>query len=473
MIKNERQYRITKSRLGQFVERLNTLTDSSDVLEVVQRAAHQSQIESLKFDLAEYAALVEHRVPVLSVNSLAELPVALIKARIARGQTQKELAAALGVKEQQVQRWEAEEYEGTSLTTLKAVATALDLKLVADLMIVEDKSTVADLLRKLTKGGFGKGLLQRMLPEDSFAALTGTGGTSESLWKCLKELSAIFGVSIRRLIDPTGFFPLAGASIPRYKLSATADAAKVEAFTVYAHYIAALTCKALARIPVKPIPTTWKDFRRAVLAQCGDMTLTSALTYVWGCGVAVLPIRYSGAFHGAVWRIGGRNVIVLKQSTGQSARWLFDLLHEVGHIVNGHVTENCAVVESEPIGHNSHETDDEETAANEWAEDVLFDGRSDEIEKAVLKECRKDLRFLRSAVERVASAQDMEKGVLANHMAWRLSSEGTSWWGVAENMQKEDASPSEIVLRFLNRYVDLALLNELDREMFIQAISKA
>jgi hypothetical protein len=188
--------------------------------------------------------------------------------------------------------------------------------------------------------------------------------------------------------------------------------------------------------------------------------------------VIVLPLCYEGAFHGAVWEIGGRYVVVVKQTTDQTARWLFDLLHEIGHIVKKHVTEMSAVIEVEPIGPTSSDVDDEETVANEWAEDVLFDGRSGEIEKAVVKECSGNLRMLKTAVEAVAEAENMEAGVLANHMAWRLSTQGMRWWGTAGNMQKTTASPAYIVRTFLNKHLDLARLNEIDREMFVRAISE-
>ena len=49
----------------------------------------------------------------------------LIKARIARGLTHKELAQRVGIKEQQIQRYEATDYEAANLSRLQAVASAL------------------------------------------------------------------------------------------------------------------------------------------------------------------------------------------------------------------------------------------------------------------------------------------------------------------------------------------------------------
>jgi hypothetical protein len=39
-------------------------------------------------------------------------------------------------------------------------------------------------------------------------------------------------------------------------------------------------------------------------------------------------------------------------------------------------------------------------------------------------------------------------------------------------MQKTTASPAYIVRTFLNKHLDLARLNEIDREMFVRAISE-
>lgn len=60
-------------------------------------------------------------------SSLAELATVLVKARIARRWTQRQLAEALGIAEQQVQRYEATEYRSASLARICDVAAALDV----------------------------------------------------------------------------------------------------------------------------------------------------------------------------------------------------------------------------------------------------------------------------------------------------------------------------------------------------------
>ncbi len=129
MIANERQYRITKSEATKFTEALSRLdtveSHRSDEMRRIMREAVQSQLEELREQLAEYDALRSGKVAVLEIEGLQDLPLALVRARIASGLTQKELARRLGLKEQQIQRYEATRYRGVSLERIQQVAEAL------------------------------------------------------------------------------------------------------------------------------------------------------------------------------------------------------------------------------------------------------------------------------------------------------------------------------------------------------------
>jgi ribosome-binding protein aMBF1 (putative translation factor) len=131
MIANERQYRITKAEAERFREALaqrdESINDLDPRLRRAMREGLESQLGELRDQLAEYEALREGRVAVLELSSLRELPEALIRGRVASGLSQKELAQRLGMKEQQLQRWEATRYSGISLDRIQAVAEALGL----------------------------------------------------------------------------------------------------------------------------------------------------------------------------------------------------------------------------------------------------------------------------------------------------------------------------------------------------------
>src|SRR5208282_5868043 len=122
MIGNERQYRITKAHAEKFSRAREEATKRSGVdplLQKLERDALRSQLDDLEQELREYEMLRSGEESVLTLDSFAELPLALIKARVASGLTQKDLADRLGLKEQQIQRYEASDYTAASVRRLK------------------------------------------------------------------------------------------------------------------------------------------------------------------------------------------------------------------------------------------------------------------------------------------------------------------------------------------------------------------
>jgi DNA-binding XRE family transcriptional regulator len=114
-----------------------------------QRDAALSQLEELKDKLIEYDLLRSGGCSVLSLDSLEELPQALIRARIASGLTQRELAERLGLKEQQIQRYEATEYASADLARVNEVARALGVRVREDVFLNTPQPISEELLRRL------------------------------------------------------------------------------------------------------------------------------------------------------------------------------------------------------------------------------------------------------------------------------------------------------------------------------------
>lgn len=131
MITNERQYRITKAQLKRFEDDLAThdvRARSADVdprLHQAMRDALASEADELRAQIKHYEELRDGAITGRELDSLRELPTALIEARIAANLTQRALADRLGVAEQQVQRWEATAYAGVGLERLQDIADAL------------------------------------------------------------------------------------------------------------------------------------------------------------------------------------------------------------------------------------------------------------------------------------------------------------------------------------------------------------
>ena len=134
MIKNERQYRITQAWAKKFRASLKELATQLRPKNVhpkmweAQKAGVQSQLRDLEEELHEYESLKAGGPKTLELDSLDALPKVLIQARIAAGLTQEDLAARLGLKPQQIQRYEASDYQTASLARLLEIARVLNLR---------------------------------------------------------------------------------------------------------------------------------------------------------------------------------------------------------------------------------------------------------------------------------------------------------------------------------------------------------
>lgn len=139
MITNQRQYLHTQAQAERFRQAL-VAPDAAGLHPRAARAIRagvQSQLDDLLAELAEYDALRNGQVVTLEADSIVGIGAALIKARIARQLTQKELAERLQLAEQQIQRYEATRYQGVAAERLQQVADALRLR-VHEVFTLED-----------------------------------------------------------------------------------------------------------------------------------------------------------------------------------------------------------------------------------------------------------------------------------------------------------------------------------------------
>jgi hypothetical protein len=156
------------------------------------------------------------------------------------------------------------------------------------------------------------------------------------------------------------------------------------------------------------------------------------------------------------------------------AKWLFDLLHELAHVVQrvraGQLTSPFEIIEVHPITPERRGAPEEEEA-NDLAEDVLFHGRSEEVEKACVNAAKGDIRNLKRIVPGVARREHIEVGVLANHMAFRLSQQDETWWSTAMTMQAGGKDPFAAARGRLLTDIRLNVLSEVDANLLLRAFS--
>ncbi|MEE9280908.1 MAG: helix-turn-helix domain-containing protein [Myxococcota bacterium] len=481
MIKNEREYRITRAQAERFQRDLESLGDRKPLRGVdpdlprLEAAALRSQLEELREQLAEYEALRAGQRERVEIESLDELPRALIQARIAAGMSQEDLAQGLGLSKQQIQRYEATDYASASLKRLRDIAEALNLQVHGVATLPKEIPPLKEIFRRLREE-FGLErdfILDRLLPSTLAGELDEVEEEPDRglVLRVVFALRRIFEWSQGALVDgsPLSLAPAAiGAG--RFKTPKTIDQRRFVAYATYAHRLASFTLAATADLLPRPIPTDPEKARQAILEEYGEVTFESALRWVWSLGIAVLPLRDSGLFHGACWRLAGRNVLVLKQPSRAQARWLHDLLHEAYHAgMEPDIPERSVVEEGDPL---LRRDEGEEGLATEFATDVVLAGRAEELVARCVEVSGGDIRRFKRVVPEVAKREAVPADALANYMAYRLSLQEKNWWGTATNLQVTEPDPWETARNVFFEHVHVEVLDSIEQEILTRGLSE-
>lgn len=139
MILNEREARSARTKIASIdaaLESRNVLEPiiaglPPEVVSYVTKALKNERTELWEILDAFETATKSKNFEKLREQTSEKPGLALIVARISKGMTQKDLARRLGIKEQQVQRYEAERYKTISLERYENIATLLGVKLSA------------------------------------------------------------------------------------------------------------------------------------------------------------------------------------------------------------------------------------------------------------------------------------------------------------------------------------------------------
>lgn len=461
MIKNERQFRVTQTQASRFeaalaAARTKDVPDDTDP--VIWKAyidGMDSQLGTLKRELEEYSLLKSGKVDRIEVASLDEFPLGIIKARIAQGVTHKELADRIGVKPQQIQRWEDSDYETTGFNNFIKIADALGIVVHESISFRHKAQSSPEILA--TCGIDTKFLRRRLVPaagSEPHQILEAASGYLRRIWGLV--------VSSDGSID-TRAFNCAAAGLVRYKLPKDANPLRVRAYTQYAYHIAE---RVAATIPENSavVPRDWKQAREAFTGADGTLSLETVLHKAWQMNIAVVPLSDSIRFHGCCWRINNRNVVVLKQSVRAEARWLFDLLHELYH-AGEEAGQTFDTVTGDGVDDQRRESA-EERAANQFAGDVLLSGAAEDLYQECIAGANGHVANLKRSVRSVAERRRVNLGVLANYVAYSLKEErDIDWWGAASNLQPDSEDAYNIAAAVFKDQFKADKLSEGDRKL--------
>lgn len=463
MIKNDRNFAIVRGRVerlqGVQDELLGKLAKGSDDRDrnELELTAVRAEIRRMEQELDDYNALKAGRAQVGTAERVEDLPRLLVRGRIAAGLTHAELADRIGVHAQQIQRYEATDYESASLSRLAEIARALNLELGPGLEATAS-TTAPRILRTLRKLGLDRAFLKRrfgLTDNDEDAAVT-----------ALSLASHVFGVRPDDILegDPTTLVAATGPVA--YKKPRSSSDIKTTALVGYAHYLSQMVLNALPTTPVA-LPDDPTGLHARMSGDGAPVTFARALDVVWEAGIPVLPLDEGGGFQAGYWRHGSRDIIVINSGRHTESLWLFYLLHEVGHISGG-VSEG-GLVETDP-GHDGTVEPENERRANEYATSVIFGGRSAELAGLAIERSRSQLSLLQRTVRWVARNHDADAGALALNVAYRLAQDGKNWWPAAMALQEPNGDPWRRARDVLVDRLDWSALGPLDTDLLRRAL---
>ena len=129
MILNNKQLTKAMQSIEALQEQIDTIKDSKETIDLLQLHAWKCRMDDLKAEIDKFNSLVKASELVFSEDNLLK---GVISLRIASGMTQRQLADAIGIQEQQIQRYEQNHYRTASfervVQILKVLSKSLELK---------------------------------------------------------------------------------------------------------------------------------------------------------------------------------------------------------------------------------------------------------------------------------------------------------------------------------------------------------
>lgn len=321
IILNEKELREARTRLIAFDEALATeksLRRLADGLppEVVKQvtATMQLEREDLSDAVSAYDTAKETRKPAhLERRANKDPGLMLIVARIAKGYSQRDLAWRLGVKEQQVQRYEADRYNSISIKNYARVAALLGVKLSAAIEPDQQFRGLDQVIDNVSKADIKK-ILKHGRENGWFDADT----SEEQLRRLIAENRIDFG-------SPA--LLRTGLNVVDHSEDVLLHAWRARVATRAVH----MADKGVEKY--NPADTGW-------LAQLPKLSVLSngpkkAQELLFANGIILVPERQIQglAIDGAAFMVGAIPVIGLTLRRDDIGNFWFSLLYEVGHVV--------------------------------------------------------------------------------------------------------------------------------------------
>lgn len=132
MIKNQKQAAIVKKEIADLLDLIADMERIStemklDLKQQFQLDIFKSRVEEMNTEISEYKSLISEDLQILEITT-NDLQKAIISFRIASGLTQKDIADKLEIQEQQIQRYEQNNYLTASFERIIQILQTLEVE---------------------------------------------------------------------------------------------------------------------------------------------------------------------------------------------------------------------------------------------------------------------------------------------------------------------------------------------------------
>lgn len=308
------------------------------------------------------------------------------------------------------------------------------------------------LLERLLEAGFSEELVQASLPA-WWTAAEQNSSSAQTLVALL--LARRLSLDPESLLDdnvPIGFLHAGPTKFKHLRLE---EGPRLKALTAYAQGVARITFAVHRRTATEAIPSAL-ELRQHILDSGRDnVGFGDVLTLCWSLDIPVLHLRLFPAKTKGVTatsvRIGARQAILVARESGVAAQYMFHVAHELGHISLGHLANAATIVDvdindSDAVS-KSPGSDDEEEAADAFAQELLTGDKNFQVSRALPESTRSGAGTPRELATRAIQAGSALK-VDPGHIVMCYG-ETTGEWALAQAAAKlipdQDDKPGNLV----------------------------
>lgn len=470
MIKNIIQLKNSEKVLNLFEGRLKYLRKNKtecfdEVGYNLELASLTSQYDELKEDIINYKKLINSEIHNFYLNSWSQVDNVIISAKISKGYNESELAKLINISKAEIDFFEKNSYTLANHSLIKRICQVLKIEVNQDLFkeYSIDLNTLINRVRKIIDLPIEL-IRKYFIPNEFISKFEEFKGVenlnmNEVIVKLTSNFAEYFGMDVNKLLtDNTESLQLQLQVSPKFKRLTNSNTKKINAITaIYILMVMQIINENKLKIDDYRNMTT-EIIRKNLFSDLKVLDVEHVLDYLWNLGIMVFPVTDAPSFHGAFIQIEKQPVILISTDIQYPDKLIFNMLHELYHAIE-EAGVDFFIVEETPSSIDVADTDIE-IAANEFAGEIILNGRHDILAKHCVKIANGSVQRLKKAVEIVAMKEGVSVPSLANYLAYRLMLQKIDWWGAAQNLQGERVNFHNLFVDRFLKHINISKIEE-------------